>query len=282
MAVQAKHTVCLRGAAAVALACVLACALLALAACAPAAPAAPEEETPQETFVLKVGFNPDNAPFSFAAEDGSYVGLDLDLAQAVAYKEGWDVEYVPLENWDAREEALASGQVNCLWSGVLREYYNDACVYSKPYMLNEQVIVIRKMSVYTSAASLAGRAVAVLPGTAAYQVLAGPKANYAATFSQLVLAESYDDAFAKLLASEVHGVVCDSAAARIWITGNPGSLKRLAVLSEDYYAVAFAAGEDQLAKTVSDDLAFLNRDGTARQLCEKYSKYGVFYDNWLA
>ena len=76
-------------------------------------------------------------------DDGEYTGFDLDLAQAVADKEGWEVQLEAIE-WDAKDALLSSGAINCIWNGFTMEGREDDYTFSEPYMLNGQVVVVHR------------------------------------------------------------------------------------------------------------------------------------------
>ena len=44
-----------------------------------------------ESKKLVVGFDKSYPPYGFVGDDGEYTGYDLDLAKAVADKQGWEV-----------------------------------------------------------------------------------------------------------------------------------------------------------------------------------------------
>ena len=52
-------------------------------------------ETERTTFT--VGFDAEYPPYGFKAEDGSYVGFDLDLAQEVCDRNGWELVRQPID-----------------------------------------------------------------------------------------------------------------------------------------------------------------------------------------
>ncbi len=47
-------------------------------------------------------------------------------------------------DWDAKDTLLNSGAINCIWNGFTMEGREDDYTFSEPYMLNEQVLVVKK------------------------------------------------------------------------------------------------------------------------------------------
>lgn len=101
-----------------------------------------------ESKKLVVGFDKSYPPYGFVGDDGEYTGFDLDLAKAVADKQGWEAGEAI--DWDAKDTLLNSGAINCIWNGLPWRAEDDY-TFSEPYMLNEQVLVVKK-----DAASRAG------------------------------------------------------------------------------------------------------------------------------
>lgn len=232
------------------------------------------------TGTLIVGFDQSYPPYGFVGDDGSYTGFDLDLAQAVADKLGWKVKLEAID-WDAKDTLLDSGAINCIWNGFTREGREDDYTFSDPYMLNAQVVVVKKGSGIASEADLAGKTVITQVDSAAEDVLEGDKKDLASTFASLETIGDYNTAFMQLESGAVDAVACDLSIAQYQMAAKPDAYVMLDErLSEENYAVGFKKGDTETAKQVTDALRELDADGTVQQLCEKYASYGLSYDNW--
>ena len=71
---------------------------------------------------LTVGFDQSYPPYGFVGDDGKFTGFDLDLAQAVCDKNGWELKLSAID-WDAKDALylLAQGNINCIWNGFTME-----------------------------------------------------------------------------------------------------------------------------------------------------------------
>lgn len=237
----------------------------------------------EEGTTLIVGFDNSYPPYGFIGDDGEYTGLDLDLAQAVADYYGWTVEFMPID-WDAKDALLDQGTVNCIWNGFTMEGREDSYNFSEPYMLNEQVIVVKADSGIMSEADLAGKVAITQIDSAALDVLEGDKKDLADTLQTLDTISDYNNAFMQLEAGTVDAVACDLSIAAYQMAANPGVYVQLPEpLSSEHYAVGFAKTDDgkALAEKINEALAALDADGTVKTICEKYADYGVSYDNWV-
>lgn len=230
---------------------------------------------------LVVGFDNSYPPYGFIGEDGEYTGFDLDLAQEVADRNNMALEKMAID-WDAKDALLNQGDINCIWNGFTMEGREDDYEFSEPYMLNEQVIVVKADSNIASEADLAGKVVITQIDSAALDVLEGDQADLAATFGRLDTIADYNNAFMNLESGTVDAVACDLSIAAYQMAANPGKYIQLETpLSSEHYAVGFKKGDTALAELVTTTLIDMYNDGTIQDLCDKYAEYGLSFDNWI-
>ena len=276
---------------AVALAFVL--AALAIVGCSSGAGAAPGSaassgaEAPSAggsgVKTLVVGFDAKYPPYGFIAEDGSYTGFDLDLAAAAAEANGWVFEAKPID-WDERDAELESGNITCIWNGFTMEGREGRYAFSEPYMINEQVFVVKSHSDIDGLGDLAGKRVVTQASSAAMEVLRGPQADLAATFDggEPLAATDYDDAFLQLDSGAADAVACDLSIAAYQISQSGDKYSMLEEpLSTEHYAVGFKLGDESTAKVLTNTLKVLYEEGFVEELCKKYEEYGVSFTNWV-
>lgn len=97
------------------------------------------------------------APMNYTDDAGNFVGFDTEFAEAVCEKLGVEPDFVEI-NWDTKEIELAAKSIDCIWNGfTMTEEREENLDFSVPYILNKQVVVIRKSDAakYTDTASLA-------------------------------------------------------------------------------------------------------------------------------
>ena len=141
--------------------------------------------------------------------------------------------------------------------------------------------MVKKDSGINSLADLAGKTVITQTDSAAQEVLEGDKANVAATFATLDTIGDYNTAFMQLESGAVDAVACDLSISQYQISAKPDAYKQLdEALSTEHYAVGFKKGSQALADKVTETLKAMDADGFVKQLCDKYSSYGISYDNW--
>lgn len=236
---------------------------------------------PAEGAEFIVGFDQSYPPYGFVGNDGNYTGFDLDLAAEVCERNGWTVKYEPID-WDAKDTLLNSGAISCIWNGFTMEGREDSYTFSEPYMLNGQVVVVKKDKGIASLDDLAGKTVITQVDSAALDVLEGDKADLAATFGKLETIGEYNTAFMQLESGAVDAVACDLSIAQYQMSAKPDAYVMLdETLSSEHYAVGFKMGNTETAEKVSQTLKAMYEDGTIEELCNKYSEYGLSFENWL-
>ena len=271
-----------------AVATTLALAAFALAGCgsqasssASASAQASSSASSSATKTLIVGFDSAYPPYGFVGDDGNYTGFDLDLAKEVADRNGWDFKAEPID-WDAKDALLNAGNINCIWNGFTMEGREGDYTFSEPYMLNEQVLVVKKDAGIKSWDDLAGKTVITQTDSAAQDVLESDQKDLAATFATLDTIGEYNTAFMQLESGAVDAVACDLSIAQYQLAAKPDAYTQLdKPLSSEHYAVGFKTDDTKSADAVTESLKALYEDGTVKDLCDKYADYGLSFDNWV-
>ena len=242
-----------------------------------------DDKSAASTMKLIVGFDAAYPPYGYVGDDGSYTGFDLELAQEVGKRVGWEVQLEPID-WDAKDTLMNSGAINCIWNGFTIEGRENDYTFSEPYMLNAQVVVVKKGSGISDLAGLAGKAVITQTDSAAYDVLAGEdaaQADVAATFASLETIGDYNTAFMQLETGAVDAVACDLSIAAYQLAAKPDAYEQLSEqLSSEHYAVGFKKGDEASATQVTETLKAMDKDGFVKDLCDKYADQGMDYANW--
>lgn len=230
---------------------------------------------------LIVGLDNAYPPYGFIGDDGNLTGFDIDLATEVAARNGWNLELEAID-WDAKDALLNQGTINCIWNGFTMEGREDDYTFSEPYMLNEQVLVVKKDAGIKGWDDLAGKTVITQTDSAAQDVLEGDQKDLAATFATLDTIGEYNTAFMQLESGAVDAVACDLSIAQYQLAAKPDAYTQLdEPLSSEHYAVGFKKGDTKSADAVAESLKALYEDGTVKDLCDKYSSYGLSFDNWV-
>ena len=108
-------------------------------------------ETSEERTQLVVGFDAEYPPYG-------YVGYDLDLAQEVCDRNGWELVKQPID-WNSKDMELNSGSIDCIWNGFTMTGREEEYTFSEPYVDNSIVFVVLSDSDIQTKDDLAGKVV---------------------------------------------------------------------------------------------------------------------------
>ena len=268
--------------------CLLATALAGCGSSAPAAPdptAAPTEapaeataEPAAEGGKLIVGFDAEFPPFGYIAEDGSYDGFDLALAQEVCARLGWEYEAVAVD-WASKDAELKAGNINCIWNGFTCTGREEEYTWSDAYIDNSIVAIVRADSGIESLADLAGKIVMVQSASSGLDALTANE-ELTASFGELVQLPDYNTGFLELRQGTVDAVVVDVGVGNYQIANTEGDYVILSEpVSVEQYAVGFYLGNEALRDAVNEQLLAMAEDGTMMSIAEKYVDKGLSLDS---
>ena len=218
-----------------------------------------------------VGFDAEYPPYGYRTESGDYAGFDLDLAAEVCERNGWELVKQPID-WDAKDMELNSGAIDCIWNGFTMTGREDEYTFSKPYVDNSIVYVVRADSDIQTEADLAGKHVITQAGSSALSALQDEsKADVVNSFASLDEIADYNTAFMNLEAGTNDAIAVDIGVAQYQLTTKADKFRMLEEpLSTEQYAIGFKKGNDELCDIVNADLQKLADDGTVAELAEKY------------
>ena len=201
------------------------------------------------------------------------IGFDVELAQAVGKDLGVEVEF-QLINWNNKENEPESKNVDLLWNGMTITPEREAQMeISEPYMLNEQVAIIRKAdaSKFDSLDKmLASKKWTAESGSAGAELIPELGATLIGVSSQINI-------LTELNAGSADIGVMDSVMAGYYIneTGSEYAdslmIAPVKIASKDeYYGIAARKGEVALMDKINTSLAKLYADGTVGKIAETY------------
>ena len=217
-----------------------------------------------------VGFDQDFPPMGFVGDDGQFTGFDLEVAAEVAKRMGKEIKYQPIA-WDAKDMELSSGTIDCIWNGFSIQGREDKYTWTKPYMKNDQVFVVRSDSDINSFEDLAGKTVEVQMDSSAEAVLK-ENTELSGTFGKLQTVADFNTGFMDLEMGGVDALAMNSVVANYQITkrGGEGFKVLDKPVSSEEYAVGFKLGNTMLRDEVQTALEEMKADGTLKSISEKW------------
>lgn len=217
---------------------------------------------------LVMATSPDFPPFE-NLEGTEIVGIEVDMLKTIAEKLGVELDMQTMD-FDSVLTGVAAGKYDVGVSGITaNEDRKKNMLFTDPYCMAAQAIVVVEGSPIASKADLEGKKISVQTGTTAdtfcresgYDV-----SSFAANpDAQLALVQGKVDAW----------VIDDLTAADMVATYNEANETKLVVLSEpmtvEPYGLAFAFGSEDLVEEINKIIAEMVEDGTVKGLFEKYN-----------
>ena len=229
-------------------------------------------ETAGNGKTFTVGFDASFPPYGYQ-ENGEYVGFDLDLAQEVCDRNGWELVKTPID-WDAKNIELNGGSIDCIWNGFTMNGREDDYTWTPAYINNTQVFAVNKNSGITEAADLAGKNVLVQADSSALAALQDEENTdikaLADSFGSLTQVPDYESALMELEAGSADAVAMDEGVALTKQAQNDNIVILDDVISQEQYGIAFKKGNDELRDQVWSTLLEMEKDGTVDKIAAKY------------
>ena len=229
-------------------------------------------ETTGNGKTFTVGFDASFPPYGYQ-ENGEYVGFDLDLAQEVCDRNGWELVKTPID-WDAKNIELNGGSIDCIWNGFTMNGREEDYTWTPAYINNTQVFAVNKNSGITKAADLAGKNILVQADSSALAALQDEENTdikaLADSFGSLTQVPDYESALMELEAGSADAVAMDEGVALTKQAQNDNIVILDDVISQEQYGIAFKKGNDELRDQVWSTLLEMEKDGTVDKIAAKY------------
>ena len=227
--------------------------------------AAAAEVTTVEPGKLIMSTNAAFPPYEMTADDGSFEGIDVEIAGAIADKLGLELQIDDMD-FDAALLAAQTGKADMVMAGVTVNKDRQAVMdFSDSYATGIQVVIVPEDSDIATVDDLAGKQIGVQRGTTGDSYCTDDFGDENVT--------RYDNGLTAVQAlnnGQVDCVVIDNAPAQEFVAANPG----LKILDTEYanedYAIGVAKGNTQLLDAINGAIADLKADGTIQSILDKY------------
>ena len=190
-----------------------------------------------------IGFDNTFVPMGFQDKSGKNIGFDIDLANAVFEKYGIKVEWQAI-NWDLKETELKNGNIDLIWNGYSKTEERESVVqFTKQYMVNEQVIVVKKSKNIKSISELKDKVLGAQNGSSGYdifnekpEILKNIVKNNDATQY-----ESFNEALIDLENDRIDALLIDKVYANYYLK-QQNKLDDYNIINAGFDSEAFAVG----------------------------------------
>ncbi|RDB63874.1 amino acid ABC transporter substrate-binding protein [Gordonibacter sp. 28C] len=235
---------------------------------------------------LRVGVRSDVVGFGYLNEDtGKYYGLEIDIANEMAERLGYDdVEFVTVlpEN---RKDMLQNGDVDCLVACYsVAESREKNFDFSPAYYEDSSIVMVENSSLVAGIEGLKGKTIATMSGANTAPQLAQRLTDVGFTSGEvvsqtedhaetvfdnfrLVQLDSYRDLSQALEEGTVDAACMDGSIAHTYL--NDGRSILGFKIATQSYGVA-TQKDSPLSKPVSDAVQAMIDDGTVAELTDKW------------
>lgn len=226
-----------------------------------------KDKDPTETAKPKlvVATSPDFPPFEFL-ENGNVVGIEVEIMQIICDRLGYELVIEQIDFDSVIPGVVETKKYMCGMSGIsVTPEREENVLFTTPYCLAAQCIVVRADSAIASKADLAGKTIAVQEGTTAEDFCLG---EYGVDYIKGFKANP--DAKSALTSGKVDAWVVDDLTAAEMCKGDD----TVKILSEhmttEPYAFAFNFDDELLVDKIDEILEELMEDGTIASIFAKY------------
>ena len=206
-------------------------------------------------------------PYEMTADDGSFEGIDIDVAAAIADKLGLELQVDDMD-FDAALLAAQNGKSDMVMAGVtVTDERQKVMDFSDTYAEGIQSVIVPEGSDIASVDDLAGKTIGTQRGTTGYIYCTDDFGEDSVV--------AYDNGLTAVQAlnnGQVDAVVIDNAPAKEFVAANTGLKILDTAYAQEDYAIGVAKGNTELLNAINGALEELQADGTLQSIVDKYIK----------
>ena len=208
-------------------------------------------------------------PYEAVADDGSFEGIDVEVAGAIAEKLGLEL-IVDDMDFDAALLAVQQNKSDIVMAGVtVTEDRQMVMNFSDSYATGVQVVIVKEGSDVTMD-NLGEKMIGCQRGTTGYIYASDSPENGGYGEDHVTAFDNGASAVQALMNGQVDCVIIDSAPAAEFVAANAGLTILEGAWVEEFYAIGMNKDNAALLDAVNTALAELTADGTVQAIVDKY------------
>lgn len=215
--------------------------------------------------VLIMATNAEFPPYEYH-DGGDIVGIDVEVAEAIAEKLGMTLEVEDIA-FDSIIPELESGKADIGVAGMtVSEDRLKNVDFTDTYTTASQVIIVKEDSDIAGPDDLAGKYIGVQLGTTG-DIYASDYEEEGSTI------ERYNKGFEAVQAMQqdkIDAVVIDGEPAKVFVSQNEGIKILDEALTVEEYAIAVKKGNTELLDKINGALGELKESGRLQEIIDKY------------
>lgn len=222
---------------------------------------------------LILSTNSDFPPYDMMGDDGSFEGIDYEVAEKLAEKLGLELVINDM-GFDAALLAVQNGQSDIVMAGVtVNEDRLAVMDFTDSYATGVQVVIVKEGS-DVNMDNLGDYMIGTQLGTTGYIFASDAPENGGYGEDHVIGFEGGASAVKALINGQVDAVIIDNLPAQEYVAANPGA--GLTILEGEWvvenYAIGVQKGNTQLVEALNKAMAELKADGTFQAIVDKYIK----------
>lgn len=216
-----------------------------------------------------IGTDATYPPFEFE-KDGKYVGIDIDIINAIAKEEGFEVEIKPMD-FKGIIPAITSNQLDGAIAGIsITDERKEVVSFSEPYYkAGLSLIVHEDNTTITKPEDLKGKVIAIKKGTSGAKLAD----EYGKTYGAEV--KYFDDSpsmYLEVANKNADATLEDFPVISYKIAVDPNANLKIVGdrLNGDFYGIAVAKDNEELLKKMNDGLKKIQDNGKYDEIIKAY------------
>lgn len=218
-------------------------------------------------------------PFNERAADGSLIGFEIDLGQALCEKIKRKCEFLA-QDWDGMIPGLLANKYDGIFASmaITEERKKKIDFTNKYYQTGGAFVARKETAINTSDKKLGGKVIGTIPGTTqCYLEKAFPDAT-------IKVYETADSLYLDLISGRVDAALSDAIAADFGLLKTERG-KDMAFASEIYtdrecfgegVGIGMRKEDTELREQFNKAIADVRADGTYDAIAKKYFEYDVY------
>lgn len=227
--------------------------------------------TTVESGKLHMSTNAAFPPYEMIADDGSFEGIDVEVATAIAEKLGLEL-VVDDMGFDAALTAVQTGKSDIAMAGItVTDARKEVMDFSDSYATGIQVIIVKEDSPIQTVDDLANaEMIGCQKATTGYIYCSDTVENGGYGEDHVTAYDTGALAVMALVNGQIDAVVIDSEPAKSFVAANEGLKILDTEFSVENYAIAVGKGNTALLDAINGAMAELKADGTFQSIVDKY------------
>ena len=225
--------------------------------------------TTVEAGKLHMSTNAAFPPYEMVKDDGTFEGIDVEVAGAIAQKLGLEL-VVDDMGFDAALLAAQNGQSDIVMAGVsVTPDRQEVMDFSDSYATGIQVVIVKEGSDVTMD-NLGEKMIGCQKATTGYLYASDTPENGGYGEDHVIAYETGALAVEALKNGQVDCVIIDNEPAKAYVAANEGLTILETPWVEEDYAIGMKKGNTALLEAVNAAMTELKADGTFQAIVDRY------------